>query len=360
MRALGAHDARFAVKVCLSGQHGALARDIAREVGLAVDFDLAARAEERGAAKSSGPRPSSLSESLSRLLERLSTLIGSVKPDGVVVQGDTTTTLAAALAAFHGGVPCFHVEAGLRTGNPLRPFPEEMNRRLVTRLSTLHFAPTEHARANLLAEGVPDGSIFVTGNTAVDALAQFGAAAEPPGGAPEANAPDAAPTVLVTLHRREGAATATTIARAVLTLASDGARVVWIRHPNPTSSAALAALGDDPRVQVLEPQPYAAFVSLMRRARVILTDSGGVQEEAPVLGVPVVVLREETDRPEAVLTGNAVVVGGAAEAIVRACRELLDDRDVYERRSRATSPFGDGGASPRIAAAIAAYFDAPR
>jgi UDP-N-acetylglucosamine 2-epimerase (non-hydrolysing) len=352
VRALREAGARFAVRVCLSGQHGALARDIAREVGLSVDFDLGARDGE--VATPPEPGASSLSTSLARLLERLSALIGRVEPAGVLVQGDTTTALAGALAAFHAGVPCFHVEAGLRTANPRRPFPEEMNRRLLTRLSALHFAPTEHARQNLLAEGVAGDDIVLTGNTVVDGLARF-----VPGDAESTGAASGRPTVLVTLHRREGAASARTIAHAVLDLASV-ADVVWIRHPNPTSAEALAAVDGDPRVQVLDPQPYAAFVALMRRARVILTDSGGVQEEAPVLGVPVVVLRDETDRPEAVAAGNAVVVGGDASAIVGACRELLDDPELHGRRSRATSPFGDGAASPRIAAAIAAYFDARR
>jgi UDP-N-acetylglucosamine 2-epimerase (non-hydrolysing) len=353
VRALREEGGRFTVQVCLSGQHGALARDIAREVGLAVDFDLGAHDREP-AAPPPEPLASSLSTNLARLLERLAALLGRVKPEGVLIQGDTTTALAGALAAFHAAVPSFHVEAGLRTGNPLRPFPEEMNRRLVTRLAALHFAPTEHARQNLLAEGVAADSIVVTGNTVIDALALFA-----PSDTAGTGSSVVRPTVLVTLHRREGAASAKTIARAVLDLAGV-ANVVWIRHPNPTSAEALAVLDGDPRVQVLEPQPYAAFVSLMRRARVILTDSGGVQEEAPVLGVPVVVLRDETDRPEAVAAGNAVVVGGNANAIVRACRELIDDADLHDRRSRVTSPFGDGGASPRIAAAIAAYFDARR
>ncbi len=352
MRALREGSERFVVRVCLSGQHGALARDIAREVSLPVDFELGER--DGQAATLPEPGASSLSTSLARLLERLSGLVGRVEPAGVLVQGDTTTALAGALAAFHAGVPCFHVEAGLRTANTLRPFPEEMNRRLVTRLSTLHFAPTEHARQNLLAEGVAAGSIFVTGNTVVDGLALFA-----PNDTASASPVADRPTVLVTLHRREGAASARTIARAVLDLASVS-DIVWIRHPNPTSAEALAVVDGDPRVQVLDPQPYAAFVALMRRARVILTDSGGVQEEAPVLGVPVVVLRDETDRPEAVAAGNAVVVGGNASAIVGACRELLEDPELHGRRSRATSPFGDGGASPRIAAAIAAYFDAQR
>jgi UDP-N-acetylglucosamine 2-epimerase (non-hydrolysing) len=342
VRALDAAGDRFDVKVCLSGQHGALARDIAHEIGLRSDVAIQ---HDGGVAQ---PGASPLSASLSSLLERLSAAIGSVAPRGVLVQGDTTTALAGALAAFHHGVPCFHVEAGLRTSDRLRPFPEETNRRLVTRLAALHFAPTESARRNLLAEGVADADIVVTGNTVIDALAQFG-------GEADLSAVESRPMVLVTLHRREGAETAPAIARAVAELAHD-VDVTWIGHPNPTSEAALAALGAPAGVRVLPPQSYAAFVSLMRRARVILTDSGGVQEEAPALGVPVVVLRNETDRPEAVTSGNAVVVGADASAIVRTCRELVNDAEMHARRSRAVSPFGDGSASPRIVAAIERYF----
>ncbi len=352
------------MKTCLSGQHGALARDIAAEIGFRADHDLGA---PDGASdvrpEGATPRGSPLSAALARLLERLSALIALVNPAGVVVQGDTTTALAGALAAFHLGIPCFHVEAGLRTSNPLRPFPEEMNRRLLTRLAALHFAPTEHARQNLLAEGVPAGDVHVTGNTVIDALEQFAGQRAPhaQGGSKDEATSTARPMILVTLHRREGSEIAPAIARAVAELASSGGvDVTWIRHPNPTSEAALAALGEDSRVRVLPPQPYAAFVALMRRARVILTDSGGVQEEAPVLGVPVVVLRGETDRPEAVAAGNAVVVGGDAVAIARACRELVHDAEIHAFRSRATSPFGDGGASPRIVAALDAYFAARR
>jgi UDP-N-acetylglucosamine 2-epimerase (non-hydrolysing) len=350
VRAIDAAGGRLSVKVCLSGQHGALARDIAGEIGLPTDFDLGAPAHamERESAVSS---PMSLSESLAKLLGQLSELLASEKPRGVLVQGDTTTALAGSLSAFHLGIPSFHVEAGLRTSDPTRPFPEEMNRRLVSRLATLHFAPTEHAQQNLVAEGVPSSNIFVTGNTVVDALAAFGAAGVPP-----VRAKGERRSILVTLHRREGAADAASVARAIAELGGSGADVVWIRHPNRTSESALAALGDEARVTVLPPQPYAAFVALMRRAHVILTDSGGIQEEAPVLGVPVVVLRSETDRPEAVAAGNAVVVGADPAAIAAACRELLDDPAAHERRSRATSPFGDGGAAPRIVSALERYF----
>lgn len=351
VRALDETGGRLSVKVCLSGQHGALARDIAREIGLRPHFDLGAP-EYANVRETATTAPGGLSESLAKLLERLSALLASVKPSGVLVQGDTTTALAGSLAAFHLGIPSFHVEAGLRTSDPARPFPEEMNRRLVSRLATLHFAPTERARRNLVAEGVLAGSIVVTGNTVLDALAAFGNS-QPSVGSPETGRP----VVLVTLHRREGAASAAAIARAVAELAgSADAEVVWIRHPNKTSESALAALGDAAGVTVLEPQPYAAFVALMRRARVILTDSGGVQEEAPALGVPVVVLRAETDRPEAVEAGNAVVVGADPIAIAAACRELLDDPAAHARRSRPTSPFGDGSAAPRIVSALERYF----
>jgi UDP-N-acetylglucosamine 2-epimerase (non-hydrolysing) len=352
VRAIDDTGGRLSVKVCLSGQHGALARDIAREIGLRSDFDLGATRDAPDREAPAAAPSVGLSDALAKLLERLSELLATVKPSGVLVQGDTTTALAGSMAAFHLGIPSFHVEAGLRTSDPARPFPEEMNRRLVSRLATLHFAPTEHARQNLLGEGVPADSIVVTGNTVVDALAAFGgsrSSSDPTEGG--------RPVVLVTLHRREGAADAAAIARAISELAgATQADVVWIRHPNRTSESALAALGDTTRVAVLPPQPYAAFVALMRRARVILTDSGGVQEEAPVLGVPVVVLRAETDRPEAVAAGNAVVVGADPVAIAAACRELLDDPAAHERRSRATSPFGDGSAAPRIVGALERYF----
>jgi UDP-N-acetylglucosamine 2-epimerase (non-hydrolysing) len=332
---------RFSPKVCLSGQHGELARRIASEIGLDADFDVP-----------SANGPQSLSESLAGLVTRLDAVLAEAAPRGVVVQGDTTTALAAALVGFHHAVPVFHVEAGLRTSDPRLPFPEEMNRRLVTRLAAAHFAPTEHARQNLLREGVSPEDVRVTGNTIVDALHAFGRLG---GGAADALLGDAGGRahLLVTLHRRENAALAGSVASAVreLTRRSD-VEVLWIRHPNATATAAVAALEGAPGVRVLDPQPYAVFVGLMQRARAVLTDSGGVQEEAPVLGVPVVVLRTETDRPEAVLAGNAVVTGADTAAIVRACTELLDDPEVHARRSRAVSPFGDGKAAERIVTAL--------
>jgi UDP-N-acetylglucosamine 2-epimerase (non-hydrolysing) len=338
------HRTRFDVRVCLSGQHGEMAREIAREVGMAVDFE-----------PTLSERPPGLSESFAELLVRLGAVVAQVRPRGVVVQGDTNTALAAGLAAFHAGVPVFHVEAGLRTSAPSRPFPEEMNRRLLARLAVLHFAPTEGARMNLLAEGVAGDAIVVTGNTVIDALSLFGAG-------PDSDAPlDAAPRklVLVTLHRRESEGSAKGVVDAARTLADRAdTEIVWVRHPNATGRAASEGLSHAPHVRVIEPQPYRAFVTLLRRARVVLTDSGGVQEEACALGVPVVVLRAETDRPEAVRAGNAVVVGTEAAAVAAAATAVLEAEPQGGRDVE--NPFGDGRAAARIAGGIERFFDAER
>jgi UDP-N-acetylglucosamine 2-epimerase (non-hydrolysing) len=318
------------------------------EVDLAPDFDL-------GSLESTG----SLSENLARILAGLDRVFLEASPEGAIVQGDTTTALAGALAAFHRNVPVFHVEAGVRTKNPSLPFPEEMNRRLVSRLATLHFAATEHARDNLLREGVEAASIAVTGNPIVDTLNAFGR-----NGGPAAEALlGATPRnhrILVTLHRRENAVHAGAIARAVSELSRRGdVDILWIRHPNATSRSALEMLdgmGEARSVRVLDPLPYATFVAVMRLSRVVLTDSGGVQEEAPVLGVPVVVLRSETDRPEAVLSGNALVAGSDVPAILRACDEFIGETEARTRARVTESPFGDGHAAPRIALAIEEWY----
>jgi UDP-N-acetylglucosamine 2-epimerase len=275
----------------------------------------------------------------------------------VVIQGDTTTALAGALAGFHHGLPVFHVEAGLRTSTPTIPFPEEMNRRLISRIANLHFCPTDRARDNLLREGVSPETISVTGNTIVDALAAFGRRGAAAADALIGPKQPGRHHVLVTLHRRENADAGGRIASAVQEVARRGdVDVTWIRHPNVTSTNALGKTAGTPGVRVLDPQPYATFVALLERARLVLTDSGGVQEEAPALGVPVVVLRAETDRPEAVEAGNAVIAGSDEATIVRACREILDDPETSAKRSRVVSPFGDGHAASRIASLIEAFY----
>jgi UDP-N-acetylglucosamine 2-epimerase (non-hydrolysing) len=331
---------------------------IALEVGLVPDFDL-----------KGGEPAESLSASLGGTLGRLDRVFQDESPEGVIVQGDTTTALAGALAAFHRGIPVFHVEAGLRTSNPSVPFPEEMNRRLVSRLATLHFAPTDRARDNLLKEGVLAASVVVTGNPIVDALATFGRTGGAAADALLAPLPPLWQRIVVTLHRRENAVHARVIASAVQELARRAnTEIVWLRHPNGTSRAALEALGGPEHrdsIRFLDPQPYATFIAILERADLVLTDSGGVQEEAPVLGVPVVVLRDETDRPEAVLAGNAIVTGSNVPAILAACSERLCEtaasthptHPTRPTRPRAvSSPFGDGRAASRIVTAIEEWY----
>jgi UDP-N-acetylglucosamine 2-epimerase (non-hydrolysing) len=327
--------------VVFSGQHAELLGSVTAELGLVPDHDLREPHEEV-----------TLTEGVARLLERLDPVFNAAAPRGVVVQGDTNTTLAAALAGYHHDLPVFHVEAGLRTGDPRRPFPEEMNRRLVAQLATLHFAPTEAARDHLRREGIDPGRIRVTGNTIVDALTR----AEP--GARTRAAEGR--SLLVTLHRRENLAVAGEIARALETLVVSRpdlhARVVL--HPNPLRDVLASVLGGLERVDLCEPLPHRAFLDCLRAATLVLTDSGGVQEEAPAFGVPVLVLRELTERPEAVASGNSRVVGVGAADIVAACAHLLDDPAAYAAMSRPAQPFGDGQAGVRIARAIADYLDA--
>jgi UDP-N-acetylglucosamine 2-epimerase len=353
VRALRDGKGALSTRVCFSGQHGEMVRKIAAEIGLVPDFDL-----------EGGKASESLSASLGGTLDRLDCVFQQAAPKGVLVQGDTTTALAGALAGFHRSIPVFHVEAGLRTSTPGVPFPEEMNRRLISRLATLHFAPTDHARDNLLREGVDPRTIVVTGNPIVDALAAFGrtggAAADALLGAPDPERQ----RVVVTLHRRENVAHATSIAHEIWSLSRRAnTEIVWIRHPNGTSRAALQALQalqtkeQSGTIRLLDPLPYATFIAILEQAHLVLTDSGGVQEEAPQLGVPVVVLRDETDRPEAVLSGNAVVAGSDGARIRGACVELLRETAARTRARTASSPFGDGSASVRIAAAIERWYE---
>jgi UDP-N-acetylglucosamine 2-epimerase (non-hydrolysing) len=222
-----------------------------------------------------------------------------------------------------------------------------MNRRLISRLCTVHLAPTEIARRNLLAEGYPEEAIRVTGNTIVDTLHAFGDEA-----ARRARA-EKTQRVVVTLHRRENAEAVDEVVEAVRVLAKrDDIEILWVAHPNATGKAAAAALTALPHVRLVPPYGYRDFIALIASARAVLTDSGGVQEEAPVLGVPVVVLRRETDRPEAISAGHAELAGTDRDGIVNACLRLLDDPEEHERRSRASSPFGDGHAGARICKVI--------
>ncbi|RCS56673.1 non-hydrolyzing UDP-N-acetylglucosamine 2-epimerase [Parvibium lacunae] len=275
------------------------------------------------------------------------------QPDWVVVQGDTTTTFAGALAAFYHRIPVAHVEAGLRTGERYLPFPEEINRCLTSRLSDWHFAPTPAARDNLLREGIAAEQIVVTGNTAIDAL--FLTLQRQAPAAADQSAPD---TLLITAHRRENQGPPMAeICGAVLDLLTryPTLHALFPVHLSPAVRATvMPMLGAHPRVTLVEPLDYPNFVLAMHQAKLILTDSGGVQEEAPSLGKPVLVLRDSTERPEAVAAGTAQLVGAVRSQIVSAASKLLDDPQAYEAMARAVNPFGDGQACARILATLRA------
>jgi UDP-N-acetylglucosamine 2-epimerase (non-hydrolysing) len=270
------------------------------------------------------------------------------------VQGDTTTTMAAALAAFYQRIPVGHVEAGLRTGDLRQPFPEEMNRVVTSRLAAFHFAPTARAAGNLASEGIDRSRIHVTGNTGIDAVFYVRDAIES-GALPAADWPWLDPSrrlILVTGHRRENFGEAFQAEmRAFTRLASrDDVQLVYPVHPNPNVfGPAHECLGGQPNIHLIEPLPYLPFVDLMRRAWFLITDSGGIQEEAPSLGKPVLVMRNKTERPEAVEAGTVKLVGTDEERIVAEATRLLDDSAEYARMTRVHNPYGDGQACRRIA-----------
>lgn len=287
-----------------------------------------------------------------RLLANLDEALAAEQPDALLLQGDTTTVMAAALAAFYRRVPVGHVEAGLRTGDLQAPFPEEANRIVAGKLANWHFAPTESARQNLLREGCPDSSIVVTGNTVIDALLLTASKAPELGIELDASKR----LVLVTAHRRESfGAPFQNICQALRELALRNPEVQFLYpvHPNPNvKQVAGALLGKLPNFTLCEPLDYAPFVAAMKRAHMILTDSGGVQEEAPALGKPVLVLREKTERPEAVAAGVAKLIGCKSERIVAEAQRLLDDNSAWQSMARGISPYGDGKAAERIVAML--------
>ncbi len=290
-----------------------------------------------------------LPELTARLIVKLDVVLETEKPDVVLVQGDTTTVLAVALASFYRRVPVGHVEAGLRTGDMQNPFPEEMNRVLAGNLSRWHFAPTKRARDNLLREGFPTQDVHVTGNTVIDALKQV-VALQPEMGL-ELDA--SRRVVLMTAHRRENfGAPFEEICQAVRDVVEQrpDLQILYPVHPNPNVlETARRILGGHPRIKLCEPLEYEPFIAAMMRADFILTDSGGVQEEAPALGKPVLVLRNETERPEALEEGVVRLVGTSRGVIQSEMMRLLDDEAAYRSMAKGVSPYGDGCASGRIA-----------
>ena len=330
--------------VCVTGQHRDLLAQTLPLLGIVPDFDL--RLMDAAAS------PAALADLMA---ERVAWVIAKVRPDWVVVQGDTTSALAASLAAAVGGVPLAHVEAGLRTFDRSAPWPEEGNRCEIGRLADLHFAPTSRAATNLQAEGVAEDAIVVTGNTAIDALhAMLGRLdAEPDllrSSLAEADVGVGKRIIVLTGHRRENFGDGFRhVAAAARRIALRGdVDVVMPVHPNPSLGDFVELLRDVPGVRLLPPLSYSACVALLRRAFLIITDSGGLQEEAPALGIPLLVTRASTERPEAIDCGAARLVGTNADAIADAANALLDDPAAYAAMARIRSPFGDGRAAGRI------------
>jgi UDP-N-acetylglucosamine 2-epimerase (non-hydrolysing) len=346
MRAAKAHPALDPI-LLTSGQHPELTRDALATFSLRPDIEL-----------HPGPAAGGLNEMAAHLLDSLGTAIDRVRPDVVAVLGDTTTAAMGAVAAFYEGVPIWHIEAGLRTAASQRPFPEEMHRRLISRMAAVHLAPTASARQNLLSEGISDGEIIVTGNTVVDAL-QFVVAQRPRAASPTVAAvlDSPGPVAVVTMHRRENWHEGIRrVARATLRLLDrqPELRVVHSAHPNPIVRNDVHALLDrHPRAVVTAPLEYGDFALLLARAQFAITDSGGIQEEAPSLGTPVLVARRETERTEGLRAGVAMLVGTDEDRIVADAERLLNGTSGLASTVAQMNPYGDGRAGQRIAHALA-------
>jgi len=343
VKALESEPDKFAVVSCVTGQHREMLDEMIRAFELRPQMDLGLMKPGQ-----------TLSDLTARAMTRISEVLAAVRPDFTIVQGDTTTAMTAALASFYARVPVGHVEAGLRTADRFNPFPEEINRRIVGTVADVHFAPTRSAARALLNEGVAPRDVLVTGNTVIDALLMAAARAS----ANEPRFGDRPRYILVTAHRRESfGAPIRRVCEALRRIAArhPDVAIVYPVHPNPQIQGPVRELLQDvDGIHLLEPLGYLDFVTHLRGAHFVVTDSGGVQEEAPALGKPVLVVRDTTERPEAVEAGVARLVGTSVSRIVGAVDELLGRSDVYARMARATNPFGDGHASARIANALKA------
>ena len=328
--------------VCVTAQHREMLDQVLEVFGIVPDYDLNIMSKGQ-----------TLSDITNRALKGLEEVIKEVKPQIVLVHGDTTTTFAGALAAFYNQVDIGHVEAGLRTWNKYSPYPEEMNRQMVGLMADMHFAPTENSKNSLLREGKKEETIYVTGNTAIDALATtikddyeheiFNWLGEDK-------------LILLTAHRRENLGQPMkNMFKAIKRIVEEfkGIKVIYPVHLNPkVREVADEVLGNDDRIKLIEPLEVIDFHNFINRAHIILTDSGGIQEEAPGLGKPVLVLRDTTERPEGIEAGTLKLAGTDEETIYTLTKELLSSKETYEKMSKATNPYGDGKASIRIADAI--------
>jgi UDP-N-acetylglucosamine 2-epimerase (non-hydrolysing) len=344
VRELLRYPEQFQTRVCVTAQHRAMLDQVLSFFEITPDYDLNLMTPDQD-----------LNGLTASVVTAMKPVLEDFKPDFVMVQGDTTTTFAAALAAFYLGIKVCHVEAGLRTNNKLAPFPEEVNRRITSVIADYHFAPTESARENLLRENIPADRILVTGNTVVDALLWALEKVE------TADDPDIdllkkltsgdQKIVLVTGHRRENFGDGfENICQALKEIARDeNVRIIYPVHLNPRVQTMVhERLSGMPNIHLLAPLSYPAFIWLMKRSYMILTDSGGIQEEAPSIGKPVLVMREATERREAMDSGNVLLVGTDSDKIISACHDLLHDPGLYGRMSKKHNPYGNGEASGLI------------
>ncbi len=369
IKKLEAESSKFKVIVCVTGQHREMLDQVLELFSIKPNYDLDIMTERQ-----------SLPELTASVLHGVTGVMEKENPDIVFVQGDTTTTFAAAQTAFYLKIPVAHIEAGLRTNNKYSPFPEEINRRLTSALSDFHFAPTEVAKRNLIAEGFEESAIYVTGNTVIDALmavvrGQVGKDRRRETGdrRPELRKyfrekwnialttdTDNSKLILVTGHRRESFGEGfQRICEALRILAGNNpdVQIVYPVHLNPNvQKPVYKILSKVNNIYLIPPLDYEPFVFLMSRSYLILTDSGGIQEEAPSLGVPVLVMRDTSERPEGIEAGSAKLVGTDSEEIVREAQKLLDDKTEYARMSKAINPYGDGLASKRIFDVIESFF----
>lgn len=327
------------LRICLTGQHRDLIAPIFTFFGISSDDDLAVMTHNQN-----------LGDVTAIILTKLNPILTEYQPDLVIVQGDTSTAFSAALAAFYQKIPVAHVEAGLRSSDPYSPFPEEMNRRLISKLSHLHFCPTPLAAKNLISEGISKDTIFVTGNTAIDALLM--AKKQLTRSNQFSFLPHDCKMILITVHRRESFGEGILqICSAISTLASQypDLHFVFPLHPNPNVEQVVHQnLDGIANVHIIPPQDYISFIELMDRSYLIMTDSGGIQEEAPSLNKPVLVLREITERPEVIECGVARLIGLQSNAIIEAVGLLLSDSDLYQSMASAPNPYGGGQASDQI------------
>lgn len=333
--------------VTVTGQHREMLDQVNELFGISPKHDLNILQQGQ-----------SLSDIMTRTIDGLSRIFQDSKPDAVLVQGDTTTTTAASIAAFYHGIPVVHAEAGLRSGDLFSPFPEEANRKMTSQISSLHLAPTSTSRANLLAEGIAEKDVVVTGNTVIDALLTT-VGKEIPFTDPQLEelAAAAKKVLLVTTHRRENQGDAMrNIGKALARIADAEPDLVIVlpAHKNPVvREAVLPFIEGKSNVVVTEPLAYGEFTRMLSLAHIVLTDSGGVQEEAPSLGKPVLVMRENTERPEAVVAGTVRLIGTEEDRIVDEVSTLLHDQEAFDAMANAVNPYGDGKAAARTVAAVA-------